>query len=181
MYRREQEDCLEVVNPLGEVIGLAPRSKCHGDPSLIHRVSHILVFNSQGLILLQKRAMNKDIQPGKWDTSVGGHLDIGEGFEEAAYREMREELGIIQVPISYLYQYIWKTDIETEMVRTYHCIFDGTVSHNRAEIEQIRFWTIGDVLDRANDHFLTPNLKTEIHRYLYWTKMHRQTEERERT
>ena len=78
----------------GEVIGTAPRKRCHGDPSLIHRSVHIVVFNTAGQILLQKRNLHKDIQPGKWDTAVGGHLDSGETYLDAAKREFGEELGI---------------------------------------------------------------------------------------
>ncbi len=84
----------DIVDENDRVICQAPRSVCHGDPSLIHRVAHVLVFNRRGQLLLQKRSRSKDIQPGRWDTSVGGHLDPGEDYLEAAYREMREELGI---------------------------------------------------------------------------------------
>jgi len=68
----------DLLNDDDKVIGQALRSACHGDPGLIHRAVHVLVFNSSGALLLQKRAPGKYIQPGKWDTSVGGHLALGE-------------------------------------------------------------------------------------------------------
>ena len=169
--QNKTDECLEIVNQRGEIIGFAPRSKCHGDPSLMHRVSHIMVFNQTGLILQQKRAVNKDIQPGKWDTSVGGHLDIGESFEEAAYREMKEELGIHDVPIHYLYHYIWKTDIETELVRTFYCVFTGRIYYNQDEIEGVQFWNLSDLADHIHEERFTLNLKEEIYRYFNWKKM----------
>jgi len=167
----EATECFEIVNQQGEIIGLAPRSECHGNPSLMHRVIHVMVFNEDGLILLQKRAMNKDIQPGKWDTSVGGHAGVGEKFEEAAYREMKEELGIQNVPINYLYQYIWKTSVETELVRTFCCEFTGEIYYNRDEIEMVRFWNLDNLLDHIHEDVFTPNLQEEIGKYLQLKKI----------
>ena len=167
----EATECFEIVNQQGEIIGLAPRSECHGNPSLMHRVIHVLVFNQAGLILLQKRAMNKDVQPGKWDTSVGGHLNVGEKFEEAAYREMKEELGIQNTPVRYLYQYIWKTSLETEVVRTFYCEYSGEIYYNRDEIEMVRFWNLDNLLDHIHEDVFTPNLQEEINNYLKWKKI----------
>ena len=86
-------EIVDRVDDQDRVIGTASRSACHADPNLIHRAVHVLVFNGQGELLLQLRSLSKDIQPGKWDTSVGGHLDPGEDYRAAAVREMGEELG----------------------------------------------------------------------------------------
>ena len=51
------------------------------------------MFNAQGDVYLQKRPEWKDIQPGKWDTAVGGHIDYGETPEEALQREVHEAIG----------------------------------------------------------------------------------------
>ena len=88
------DEIFEIVDDFNNVIGIAPRSQCHGNPGLCHRTAHVVVLNELGDILLQKRSNDKDIQPGKWDSAVGGHLIVGETFEEAAVREMNEELGI---------------------------------------------------------------------------------------
>ena len=64
------------------------RSECHRNPGLIHRAVHVFVLDGAGRIYLQKRAGSKDIQPGRWDTSVGGHLVPGESYEQGAAREM---------------------------------------------------------------------------------------------
>ena len=86
-----EEEWFDVVNEADEVIGRAPRRRCHGDPSLIHRTAHVAVTPpGGGALLLQLRARTKDIQPGKWDTAVGGHLRPGEDYEAAARREMNE-------------------------------------------------------------------------------------------
>ncbi|MEW5801783.1 MAG: NUDIX domain-containing protein [bacterium] len=168
---KETEEYFEIVNQQGEILGVAPRSVCHGNPALIHRVIHVLVFNHDGKLLLQKRSLNKDIQPGKWDTSVGGHLAVGESFEEAAYREMKEELSIQDVPIRSLYQYIWRSEVETELVKTFICRFDGQIIYDRNEIEDVRFWDMDSLLSRVDTGPFTPNLKEELHKYLCWKKL----------
>src|SRR4030043_1960213 len=103
----EQEELLEVVDHEGKIISILPRTHIHGNPSLIHRVVHVLIFNTEGKLLLQKRSLNKDVAPGKWDTSVGGHVNLGEDPLSAANREMREELGIENRSPEYLYSYLF--------------------------------------------------------------------------
>ena len=90
----DEEEILEIVNSAGEVVGSALRSEVHGNPSMMHRVVHVLVVNTRGGILLQKRSSHKDVAPGKWDTSVGGHVGAGEDIFSSSVREMYEELGI---------------------------------------------------------------------------------------
>ncbi len=155
----------EIVDEKDRVIGKAPRSRCHGDPSLVHRVTHVLVVNSKGEILLQKRSPNKDIQPGKWDTSVGGHLNIGEDYEAAAYREMEEELGIEGVDIQFLYGYPLRNTIESENVKTYLCSYAGEILFDSGEITEARFWSIKEIEENLGNGIFTPNFEEEFGYY----------------
>ncbi len=96
MMKDNQEERFPLVDEVGRVIGSATRGECHNGSKLLHPVVHLHVFNSRGEVYLQKRPEWKDIQPGKWDTSVGGHIDYGETPELALTREVREELGIAE-------------------------------------------------------------------------------------
>lgn len=159
-------ELFDIVNEEGVVIGTAPRSKCHGDPSLIHRTAHVFVFHPAGdRILLQLRRKDKDIQPGKWDTSVGGHLDHGEDFETAAERELREELGYTgPVALTFLFDAKIRNEIESENTRVYKIETEGPFVFQESEIDAIRFWSFEEI-DRelaSGGTAFTPNLCAEL-------------------
>ncbi len=156
------DEYLEIVNERGEILGRELRSKIHGNPSLIHRVTHVLVFNPAGELLLQKRSMKKDVAPGRWDTSVGGHINAGESIEEAVLREMEEELGIKGIMPEFIYSYIHSNPYETELVYTHHCVYDGEIKFNTEEIEEVRFWRLSDI---DGSEAFSENLLHEISLY----------------
>jgi isopentenyldiphosphate isomerase len=162
----DPEEQLEVINEKGEVVRLALRSEIHGNPSLIHRVVHVLVFNEDGALLLQKRSLNKDVAPGKWDTSVGGHVGIGEELTVSAKREMEEELGIADCGIEYLYSYIHRDACETELVTTYRCIYSGLIRHSREEIDEVRFWRLEEISEAMGKGILSGHFEDELKMYL---------------
>ena len=160
------EELFDIVDEQGNVIGTAPRSRCHGDPSLIHRTAHVFVFHPDGnSILLQLRRKDKDIQPGKWDTSVGGHLDHGEDFEMAACRELREELGFTgAAELKFLFDAKIRNEIESENTRVYSLTTEGPFSFQKSEIDDIRFWSFEEI-DRelaSGGSAFTPNLCEEL-------------------
>lgn len=159
-------ELLAVVNDRGEIIGNLPRSEIHGNPSLIHRVVHVLVFNSKGELLLQKRSMNKDVAPGKWDTSVGGHVSSGETLDEAVKREMQEELGITSCSLKFLYTYIHSNEYETELVYTYSCSHDGEINFQKDEIDEVRPWSMEEIKRNIGNGILSDNFEHEIQTYI---------------
>lgn len=157
------EEMFDIVDEDNNVIGVASRSQCHGDPSLIHRTAHVVVYNSNGSILLQKRSQSKDLLGGFWDTAVGGHLDMGESFEEGARREMNEELGIDKnYPMEFLCDWKIRNDVESENVRIYKVISEGPFAFDPNEIDEVRFWTRDELCDKDNHKDFTPNLIKEI-------------------
>lgn len=161
------EEFLEVVNERGEVIKTLPRSVIHGDPSLMHRVVHVLVFNQHGELLLQKRSMNKDVAPGKWDTSVGGHVEAGETISWALMREMKEELGITALfEPEFLYTYIHSNPYETEFVHTYSYVNSEEIRFNEDEIEEVRPWVMDDIMENLGKGIFSDNFEHEIKTYI---------------
>jgi isopentenyldiphosphate isomerase len=150
-----------IVNDAGETIGKATRLDCHSGSFMLHSVVHLHVFNSAGELFLQKRSMTKDIQPGKWDTSVGGHVDYGENIETALYREVREELGIIDFEPVFMERYKFVSDREAELVNSYYTIYDGPIQIDPEEISEGKFWTIEEINASIGTDIFTFNFEQE--------------------
>ena len=79
------EEWFPLVDEAGNIVGRATRRECHDGSKRLHPVVHLHIYNKDGDLFLQKRSLAKDIQPGKWDTAVGGHVDLGESVEQAWY------------------------------------------------------------------------------------------------
>jgi len=162
------EEDLEVVDISGRVIGKARRSELHRNPSLIHRVVHVIVSDKQGNLLLQKRSMNKDVAPGRWDTSVGGHVQTGEDVHTAALREMREELGIEECEVSYLYHYLFIDHQEAELVSTFFCMYEGEIIFNDEEIDEITYWDTASIKKQIGKNVFSNHFEREFSQYLQY-------------
>ena len=162
LQQYKDDEWFDIVTPQGKPVGKAPRSLCHGNPNLLHPVIHVHVFNSNGDLWLQKRAQNKVIQPGLWDTSVGGHVMHQESIEQALQREIQEELGIVRLPHEPLFRYVMKNNIESELVYTFRGIHNGPFQYPQNEIEMARFWPIDEIKENLNKGIFTPNFEQEF-------------------
>lgn len=154
-----------LVDEDGRVIGKASRGECHNGSHLLHPVVHLHVFNSRGEVYLQKRPEWKDIQPGKWDTAVGGHIDYGETPEEALRREVREELGIEAFKPEPLGKYVFESQRERELVYVHKTVYDGPVRPSAEELDGGRFWTLQELRQAIGRQILTPNFESEFQRF----------------
>jgi isopentenyldiphosphate isomerase len=161
-------EIFEVVNESGDVIGTAPRNACHGNPSLVHRAAHVLVLSKDGRLLLQLRSKDKDVQPGRWDTSVGGHLGVGESYEQAAVREANEELGLSGFSLTYLYDYPLRNETESENIRSFITVSDGPFVFQVEEIDEVRFWTLDEIYASLGKGVFTPNFEQEFRMFEGW-------------
>lgn len=151
-----------IVDETGNTIGKETRKKCHAGTFLLHPVVHLHIFNSKGELYLQKRSDKKDIQPGKWDTSVGGHVDFGEDIITALYRETKEELGITEFNPVFVLKYKFTSTQESELVHSYYCIFDGKIQPNVDEISEGKFWQISAIKTAFGKNIFTPNFEQEF-------------------
>jgi mutator protein MutT len=160
-----QQEKFPIVDEEGRVVGAATRGECHNGSKLLHPVVHLHVFNSQGDIYLQKRPDWKDIQPGRWDTAVGGHIDYGETPEEALRREVREELGITDFRPEFIDKYVFESQRERELVYVHRTVYEGAIQPSTEELDGGRFWTSEEVREAMGKDILTPNFESEYKRF----------------
>ncbi len=148
------------------VLGPVKRMLVHGNPALIHRAVHVLVISRHGQLLLQKRSLSKDVQPGKWDTSVGGHVGWGQSYEEAAHREAEEELGLILSELHFLYNSRIRNSTESENIRTYWVHQDGPFIAQPEEIDEVRWWSRSHIEASLGTGIFTSNFEEEFAAFL---------------
>lgn len=161
-----QEEIFPLVDEVGNVIGQATRSECHSGSMLLHPVIHLHLFNSKGELFMQKRSATKDIQPNKWDSSVGGHIDLGETPEQSAIREAREEIGVTISDIQYIDKHIIATDREQELTYVFQAIYDGEIKVDGNEVSEGRYWSMEEIDSKLNQNVFTPNFELDFIKFL---------------
>lgn len=165
MNQDNKQEMFPLVDEEGNIIDAVTRGECHNGSKLLHPVVHLHVFNSRGELYLQKRPEWKDIQPGKWDTAVGGHVDLGESVEQALRREVREELGIVDFMPQQVMHYVFESARERELVFTYKTLYDGPVTPSD-ELDGGCFWRIEEIRANMGKGVFTPNFEGEVEKVL---------------
>ncbi len=143
--QRGDED-FDVVDANDHVIDTRHRDEVHAR-DLSHRAVHILVFNQNGDLLLQKRSPWKDKNPGLWDSSTAGHVDAGETYEQAAHRELAEEIGITAVELIPLFKLGCGPDTGHEFLQIYRTTHEGPFVPCPKELEGTVFLPIPQIRD----------------------------------
>ena len=163
--RDNPNEQLPVVDESGNILGAVARDHAHDGSKILHPVVHLHVFNSRGDLYLQRRPDWKDIQPGKWDTAVGGHIDLGENVERALQREVGEELGITDFTPESLGHYVFESQRERELVYVHRCVYDGAIRPSAQELNGGRFWSAAEIEANTGKGVFTPNFESEYQRF----------------
>lgn len=151
-----------IVESNGLVIGRSTREYCHSGAKPLHPVIHIHIIDRFSRVYLQKRSMHKDIQPGKWDTAVGGHVSYGESVLEAVYREASEELGFSEFNPVHILTYEFESSIERELVNVFAVIGSYDLHPDLEEVEEGHWWDLADIDSNIGKEVFTPNFESEF-------------------
>lgn len=158
-------EILDIVNEKDEVIGRKPRKEVHSSNEFIHRAAHVFVFNSKGELLLQKRSLKKDKYPGFWG-DIAGHIDSGEGYEKAARRELKEEIGI-EARLEFLMKFRKQFENDQEIITVFKCVHEGPFKIDKKEVQFVKFLSldkIKEMLERGED--FTPGTRIALEKWL---------------
>ncbi len=139
-----------IVDEEDKPIGSAHKREAQ-EKGLIHRIAQIIVEDPSGRILLQKRATDVELHPGLWDTSVGGHVDAGEGYLAAAKREMLEEIGLKGIELKALGKYQKNAMVDWRHLNRFYKIFKAVVpaetkfNPKPSEVAELRWFTVTEI------------------------------------
>ena len=160
-------ETFDVVDRTDTVIGQASREEVHRE-GLLHRSAHLLVFDGSGRVLLQKRSMSKDRFPGRWDSSVSGHVDSGEGYDQCIVREAMEEIGIrLEATPESLFKIDACEETDQEFTWVYRTYSGGPFTPDEEEVSEIGWFTGDEVNDlvRTDPDSVSPSFA------LVWSKL----------
>ena len=142
-------------------IGTMEKMEAH-EKGLLHRAFSVLIFNSKGELLIQKRASTKYHSGSLWTNTCCSHPAPNESIEQAAKRRLYEEMGIDAEP-AFKYKFIYKTDLDQNLVEhevdhVLTALFDGEPMVNENEVAD---WKYIDLKELKKDALVNPHLYTE--------------------
>jgi isopentenyldiphosphate isomerase len=158
----DPDEVFDLVDLTDRVIGRVRRGDAHRDPRLLHRSVQVLVFDSHGRLLLQRRSRAKDLFPGYFCASASGHVASGDDYAATAAREVAEELGV-SLPLTFLETVVVHSDVETEVTALFAARSDGPFVFHPSETDGGEFAPLDSLLDDSvQRQDLTPALHTAL-------------------
>lgn len=162
----EDEEWLPMVDEKGKILGKILRSKVHDGSGILHPVVHLHVMNHRKDLFLQKRPETKIIQPGKWDTAVGGHIAFGEDVKTSLQREAYEEIGLKEFNARPIGNYLFESEIERELVYSFLTYDYKGINLHSDEVQEGKFWTKKQIEKNLGKGVFTPNFELEYAKQL---------------
>lgn len=141
-------EILDIVDQSDRVIGQSSRDRIHAE-GMIHRATHMLVYDSRDRLFIQQRSFQKDNDPGLWDSSAAGHVDAGETYLDCAVRELREELGLNLMPgdLKQLFKLPPRPETGMEFAMVYSVCTDQAMTLDPDEVIGGKWLTANEIDD----------------------------------
>lgn len=148
------DEILDIVDENDNVVSQASKEEVY-EKKHPHRIIHIFIFNDHGEMALQLRSKEKSYLPHHWSTAVGGHVQAGESYEDAALREFEEELGV-KTPITLIFSDIYKDNRGyTKFLSTFRANYNGPFEVEPKEVEKVQFFKENEIREmiKNNERF----------------------------
>ncbi|MEQ1873541.1 MAG: NUDIX domain-containing protein [Ilumatobacteraceae bacterium] len=154
----QRTELVDVVDDDDQVIDTVSRAEMRAR-NLQHRAVSIAVLSSNGRLLVHRRADTKDVWPGMWDLAAGGVVASGETYDDAARRELAEELGIVADGWQLLGEGRFADEAVAMIGRGFLVVHDGPFEFTDGEIAEVR-WVDRDDLETllASESFVPDNV-----------------------
>jgi isopentenyldiphosphate isomerase len=149
------EELVDHLDDQGDVAGAVTR-RAMRERNLRHRSVAVVVVNSRREVLVHRRADWKDVWPSRWDVAFGGVVSAGEGWADAAGRELFEEAGV-HSDLEYLGEGSYDDDHVREVARVYVAHTDGPFAHDDGEVVETAWVALDDLPGWADEHELCPD------------------------
>jgi isopentenyldiphosphate isomerase len=138
------DELVDIVDRDDRRVATVARSVMRRD-RLLHRAVYVAVFRPDGRLLIHRRSATKDIWPGWWDVAVGGVVAAGESWDEAARREVAEEIGIADAVLVTVGSGVYEDDQLAVLGRTYRMSTAGPLAFVDGEIVDSEWIDAGEL------------------------------------
>lgn len=146
----------DILDESNRVVGQATREEVIAK-AMLHKAAGVMVLNSKRQIYVHQRALRKKVFPGYWGFGAGGAVKSNERYEDAARRELKEELGIVGTEIEFLFDFNYRSEINNYNSRVYRCVYDREIKLNKDEFEEGKFINFDDLQEFIKTHKFCPD------------------------
>lgn len=158
---------LDVVDENDNVIGKAEKGDIYKN-GLRHRIVHILIFDKKGRMALQLRSRNVSFCPEHWSTAVGGHVQSGESYEQAALREFNEELGASSKLVFLFKDYYEAEGTPSKFLATFKTVYEAEFNIDKEVVEKVCYFDLNEITHMVNSgEKFHPELKFILRKHFH--------------
>lgn len=130
-----------------------------------HRIAGTICRDREGRILVVRRAETMPRFPGYYDVIVGGAVSVGESYEEAAVRELAEELGV-RAPVRFLFKFLCREGIGPIWLGVHEAILSKALVPDPSEIAWQDWLTVAELREMVDQWRFVPAGREALRRYL---------------
>lgn len=150
-----QETQLVLVNEIDEPQGLMEKMEAHRK-GLLHRAFSVFVFNEDGEMLLQKRALSKYHSGGLWTNTCCSHPYPGETNHQAATRRLMEEMGF-ETDLEKIFDFVYRKELDNELTEhefdhVFVGQYNGPIQPNPEEVCEFTYLSMDEIASRMEQH-----------------------------